>query len=65
MEEVDELEDLVKELETANEEIKEVTADEEVKEEPSEVDRKGSELVRLSEDGDIDQFVKYIKKASA
>lgn len=59
-EEVDEVEDSVKELETANEEIQEVIANEEVKEKPNEIDRKRSELVRISEDGVNDQSVKNI-----
>lgn len=54
--EVYEVNDLVKELEMANEEIKKVTADEE---------RERSELLILCKDFDRDQSMKYIKKASA
>lgn len=47
-EKLDLVENLVKELETANEEIKEVIESDEIKEERNEVDQRRSELVRLS-----------------
>ena len=57
--------DLLNDLDNAKEEVK--AAADEVASAPKgapELDRKRSELLRLSEDGEIEQSVKYLKKAS-
>lgn len=45
--------------------VKPITVNEDKRLENNDVDKKWNELIRLSEDGDIDQSVKYLKKASA
>lgn len=65
----EDINDLVKEFDNANEEIKEAIEEDPIKELTEEykddTNKRRSELIRLSEDGEIDQSVKYIKKVSA
>ena len=59
------IDELTENLKKAEEEINNAVK-EEVKEEPVEkdVDKMRSELIQNSEDGEIEQSVKYLKKAS-
>ena len=54
------IDDLINELETADEEVKKATEDS--KHEDN--NKKRDELLKLAEDGDLDKSVAYIKKAS-
>ena len=66
--EADHMEDLLDNLGDAEEEVKavakEVASAAGGQAEAPELDRKRTELLRLSEDGNISQSVKYLKKAS-
>ena len=69
----DDIKNLVSELENANRELKNIVNNEddsdkviiESKDENNDTDRKRSELIQLAEDGDLDQSIAYIKKASS
>ena len=61
------IDSLVSELKNAENEIKniEIDNDDNKEEENTNVDLQWSELIKLAEDGQLDQSVKYIKKASS
>ena len=66
------IDEAIEEISTAGEELKEMLSDNEEKPEKVELqtdteyteEKKRNILLRLAEDGDLDKFVAYIKKAS-
>ena len=56
--------DIINEIDSANDTIKDAVCDDNIQDKPQESFNKRDQLLKLAEDGDLDKSVAYIKKAS-